>query len=131
MEGKKYLICYNSLLEKDLPRTRSSDERIQKQSVQKCLRRIATFFCLQNNYNYQQGLLEVALPFALLHSKRCKTSKCYAYFNLFMKKHVPKVLMQRTINNKKELPHTILAINLVNCLLNFHYPSISETFAQQ
>ena len=101
MEGKKYLICYNSLLEKDLPRTRSSDERIQKQSVQKCLRRIATFFCLQNNYNYQQGLLEVALPFALLHSKRCKTSKCYAYFNLFMKKHVPKVLMQRTINNKK------------------------------
>jgi hypothetical protein len=91
------------------------------------LKRIVTFYCIQNRINYQQGLLEVLIPFALLHRKDFETRKCYAYFNSFMRKYFPRVLTQKTIDNRKELPHAILAITLSQILLRFHEPSIYET----
>jgi hypothetical protein len=77
--------------------------------------------------NYQQGLLEVVIPFALLKRKDFETRKCYAYFNSFMKKHFPRVLTQKTIENRKELPHAILGITLAQILLKFHLPLIYQT----
>lgn len=45
-----------------------------------------------------------------------------------MKKHFPRVLTQKTIENRKELPHAILAITLAQILLKFHLPLIYQTF---
>lgn len=64
---------------------------MKKESFRQVLRRITAFYCKQNGVTYQQGLLEVVYPFALLRSKDFKTKKCYAYFNAFMRKHFPKV----------------------------------------
>lgn len=114
------------LLNKDLIRTRTTQEYFRKESTRKLLKRIATFYCIQNKVNYQQGLLEVVIPFALLKSKHIETRKCYAYFNSFMKKCFPRVLTQKTIENRKELPHAILAISLTQILLNFHCSLVYE-----
>jgi len=65
---------------------------MKKENFKQVLRRITTFYCKQNGVTYQQGLLEVVFPFALLRSKDFKTKKCYAYFNAFMRKHFPKVI---------------------------------------
>jgi hypothetical protein len=64
------------------------------------LKRITTFYCMSNKVHYQQGLLEVVIPFALLHRPDFETRKCYAYFNAFMRGYFPRVLMQKTLGNK-------------------------------
>ena len=74
--------------------------------------------------HYQQGLLEVIVPFALLRRNDFPSRKVFAYFNAFMRRYFPKVLMQRTVGKKNELPHAILAITLVQMLLRFHEPQI-------
>ena len=84
-----------------------------KTSTRLLLKRITTFYCMSNKVHYQQGLLEVVIPFALLHRKDFETRKCYAYFNSFMRKYFPRVLMQKTLGNKSELPHAILALTLI------------------
>lgn len=45
------------VLMKDLPRTRAKESYMQQPSFQKIVKRMGIFFCLQNNINYQQGLL--------------------------------------------------------------------------
>lgn len=50
--------------------------------------------------------------------------KCYAYFNAFMRKIFPKILMQRMVGDKKELPHVLSAITLCEVLLKFHCPDL-------
>lgn len=128
LRGRRVTPSPPRLLDKDLARTRSTEPYFRKESTRRLLKRITTFYCIQNRVNYQQGLLEVVIPFALLKRKDFETRKCYAYFNSFMKKHFPRVLTQKTIENRKELPHAILAITLAQILLKFHLPLIYQTF---
>ena len=95
------------------------------------LKRITTFYCMSNQVHYQQGLLEVVVPFALLHRRDFPTRKVYAYFNAFMRKYFPKVLLQKTMNNKNELPHAILAISLIQILLRYHLSDIYNLFKSE
>jgi len=44
-------------LEKDLLRTRSTESYFRKETTKQLLKRITTFYCVQNKVNYQQGLL--------------------------------------------------------------------------
>ncbi len=62
----------------------------------------------------------MVIPFALLHRRDFETRKCYAYFNAFMRKYFPRVLMPKIIQNKAELPHAKLALTLIDILLRFH-----------
>lgn len=85
---------------------------------------------MHNRVQYQQGLLEVVIPFGLLRSKDFETRKCYAYLNAFMRRYFPKVLTQKTIGNRRELPHAVVAITLVQMLLRYHYPHLHTIFVQ-
>ena len=95
------------------------------------MKRMTTFYCISNQVHYQQGLLEVVIPFALLKRSDFPTRKCYAYFNAFMRKYFPKVLLQKTIGSKNELPHAILAITLVQILLRYHEGQIHHLFKRE
>ena len=121
----------HSLIDKDLSRTRSNEPYFQKSSTRMLLKRITTFYCINNKVHYQQGLLEVVIPFALLRRNDFETRKCYAYFNAFMRKCFPRVLSQKTLGNKNELPHAILAITLTQILLRYHEKAIYEIFNNQ
>jgi hypothetical protein len=92
------------------------------------LEEVATFYCKSNGINYQQGMLEVVIPFVLFHSKDFELRKCYAYFNSFMRKIFPRVLIQRIVGDKKELPHVLSAITLCEMLLKYHNPRIHQLF---
>lgn len=48
-----------------------------------------------------------------------------------MRKYFPRVLIQKTLGNKSELPHAILAITLIQILLRYHERSIYEVFKNQ
>lgn len=78
-----------------------NEEYFKKGTTMTLLKRITTFYCVQNRVQYQQGLLEVVIPFALLRRKDFETRKCYAYFNAFMRKFFPRVLTQKIIKNKR------------------------------
>lgn len=67
------------------------------------------------------------IPFVLFHKKDFELRKCYAYFNAFMRKIFPKILIQRLVGDKKELPHVLSAITLCEVLLKYHSPSIYFT----
>lgn len=119
------------LLDKDLVRTRSSEPYFQKESVRGLLKRLATFYCLQNGANYQQGLLEVIAPFALLKRPDFPTRKVYAYFNAFMRRHFPRVLSQKRIEGQQQLPHAILAITLCGVLLRWERAGLWEVMTRE
>jgi len=73
-------------------------------------------------------MLEVVIPFVLFHRKDFELRKCYAYFNSFMRKIFPRVLIQRMVGDKKELPHVLSAITLCEMLLKYHNPRIHLLF---
>lgn len=64
---KRIWVTIGRLIDKDLSRTRSNEEYFTKKSTRQLLKRITTFYCISNKIHYQQGLLEVVIPFALLH----------------------------------------------------------------
>jgi hypothetical protein len=64
---KRISVAIGRLIDKDLSRTRSNEEYFTKKSTRQLLKRITTFYCISNKIHYQQGLLEVVIPFALLH----------------------------------------------------------------
>ncbi|KRX01778.1 Rab-GTPase-TBC domain [Pseudocohnilembus persalinus] len=111
-------------LKKDLNRTRNEDPFFKKEKTQKKLQLIATFYCKQNYVNYQQGMLELVIPFLLLERKDFKLSKCYAYFSSFMNNFYPKFLIQKPLTLTVELPFLTLAIQFCEILLNYHCPRI-------
>lgn len=41
-----------------------------------------------------------------------------------MRKYFPRVLIQKTLGNKSELPHAILALTLIQILLRYHERAI-------
>jgi hypothetical protein len=45
-----------------------------------------------------------------------------------MRKIFPKILIQRIVGDKKELPHVMSAITLCEMLLKYHSPTIHHLF---
>lgn len=69
-------------------RTRSIEKYMKDERFLKLLREMVVFYCVSNHVNYQQGLLEVAVPFVLIKSSRCKPRLCYGYFCTFMNRYL-------------------------------------------
>ncbi|CAD8194687.1 unnamed protein product [Paramecium octaurelia] len=105
---------------KDLTRTRNDDPYFKKESTQRYLMLLATFYCQQNSVNYQQGMLEVVAPFLVMKNRDFPIQKCYAYFNSFMNKYFPKVLEWNILKGQKQLAHVLSAIQFCEILLKYH-----------
>ena len=122
----KALIPSDSLIEKDIIRTRTDLAEMRDPSVQKALREVAAFYCLSNNVEYQQGLLELIAPFLLSKKKDFNTEECYAYFNAFMRKHFPNILTRKSADRNSQLPHLTTALNFCELMIQYHLPEISD-----
>ncbi|KAL4498618.1 hypothetical protein ABPG72_019736 [Tetrahymena utriculariae] len=136
------------VLQRDLNRTRNSEEYFKKEKTQQNLQLIATFYCINNQVNYQQGMLDIIAPFLLLRSPTFKLPKCYAYFNAFMNKFFPEVLKARvqflkiqirfqnlskiaqSSDKGKSLPHANCSIALCKILLKYHSQKLSKLLVQ-
>ncbi|CAD8117265.1 unnamed protein product [Paramecium sonneborni] len=105
---------------KDLTRTRNDDPYFKKESTQRNLMLLATFYCQQNSVNYQQGMLEIVAPFLVMKNKDFPIYKCYAYFNSFMNTYFPKVLEWNILQGEKQLAHVLCAIQFCEILLKYH-----------
>ncbi|KAM3136563.1 hypothetical protein pb186bvf_011366 [Paramecium bursaria] len=113
-------ITEKQTLIKDLTRTRNDDPYFKKETTQKNLQLLATFYCQQNSVDYQQGMLEIVVPFLLLKNKEFPLSKCYAYYNSFMNLYFPKFLEQKAVGQNKELAHVLSAIQFCEILIKYH-----------
>ena len=122
----KGLIPADKLIEKDLPRTRADLPLMKDPRVQKMLRDIAAFYCVSNNVEYQQGLLEIVAPFLLFKTKDFHTADCYAYFNSFMRKYFPNILTPKTINHSMKLPHLTTALTFCELMIQYHLSEIGQ-----
>ncbi|EAR97282.2 rab-GTPase-TBC domain protein (macronuclear) [Tetrahymena thermophila SB210] len=118
------------VLQRDLNRTRNSEEYFKKEKTQQNLQLIATFYCISNQVNYQQGMLDIIAPFLLLRSPTFKLPKCYAYFNAFMNKYFPEVLKARISDRGKSLPHANCSIALCKILLKYHSQKLSKLLVE-
>eukprot|EP00825_Cyclidium_porcatum_P040850 TRINITY_DN5255_c0_g1_i8.p1 TRINITY_DN5255_c0_g1~~TRINITY_DN5255_c0_g1_i8.p1 ORF type:complete len:490 (+),score=105.03 TRINITY_DN5255_c0_g1_i8:168-1637(+) len=119
-----------NLLKKDLARTRQKEPHFRKPKIQNKMQLIATFYCKSKFVNYQQGMLELVVPFLLLQNKDFKLSKCYAYFSAFMDKYFPQFLIQRKVEKKIELPHVSSAISFCEILLQYHNSKLYQILQQ-
>jgi hypothetical protein len=77
----------SEILARDLPRIRTESEYLHQETPKKELTLLITFFCLQNKISYQQGMLDLCVPFLLLRIQEVRLSKCYALFSAFMRKN--------------------------------------------
>ncbi|KAL4449305.1 hypothetical protein ABPG74_015687 [Tetrahymena malaccensis] len=118
------------VLQRDLNRTRNQEEYFKKEKTQQNLQLIATFYCINNQVNYQQGMLDIIAPFLLLRSPTFKLPKCYAYFNAFMNKYFPEVLKARISDKGKSLPHANCSIALCKILLKYHSQKLSKLLVE-
>jgi len=130
-KGRKNINDDNPAIYKDLPRTRPEDPYFQKASNITALKEIACFYCSSNNINYQQGLLEIIVPFLKLRSATFRTKHCYAYFASFMRNYFPNILIPTIVNDLRELPHLNAAINYCGILLDYHGNQIANILRER
>ena len=125
----------SAVMKKDIPRIRSDIDHIQNKKTKNELIYIVHFFCIHNNIDYQQGMLDLAIPFIMLRIKKFKISFCYALFNGFMKKNKNLYLYKHYIhirnNNYQqriELPYNIATLYFIKLLISYHLPHILYLF---
>eukprot|EP01017_Pseudomicrothorax_dubius_P030400 TRINITY_DN3793_c0_g3_i4.p1 TRINITY_DN3793_c0_g3~~TRINITY_DN3793_c0_g3_i4.p1 ORF type:complete len:442 (+),score=79.22 TRINITY_DN3793_c0_g3_i4:167-1492(+) len=117
-----------NVVDNDLGRTRADEPFMHRPQTLENLKLLCCFYCIQNNLRYQQGLLELIVPFLLLKNNDFPLEKCYAYFNAFMTKFCPSMLMPKPLHSKYELPHLVSAMSFCEILLNYHNPDLLNLF---
>ena len=77
----------SEIMLRDIPRIRKDVDYLQVQKTLEELELLVVFFCMQNKLDYQQGMLDLAIPFIMLRTQAIRLSTCYGLFNGFMEKN--------------------------------------------
>jgi hypothetical protein len=90
------------------------------------IKRVVEFYCSELAIQYQQGMLEVVLPFLYLKSGQSSQSSeeeglamSYALFKQFVQSFLANILHPRVCGKEVVLPHMKCALQLTDLLLQY------------
>jgi len=90
--------------------------------------KVIYFYCKNENVRYQQGMLDILLPFIMLHSRNFRLAEVYGSFKstpqinpiAFMSTCIYNTLLSKSTGTETWLPHLKLSLKLILLLLKYH-----------